>query len=96
MKNPVNSILINENDNVATALVELLPGDVGRYLFREKIVEVAITGTVPQYHKYAIRNIRENEQVCKYGESIGRASDSIALGEHVHDHNIKSPGGGKA
>lgn len=96
MRNPVNSILINENDSVATALVELLQGDVGRYLYREKIVEVVITGTIPQYHKYAIRDIQENEQIFKYGESIGLAADSIALGSHVHDHNIKSPGGDEA
>jgi hypothetical protein len=96
MRNPVNSILINENDNVATALVELLQGDVGRYISGEKIVEIVIMETIPQYHKYAIRDIQENEQVRKYGESIGLARDSIALGAHVHDHNIKSPGGDKA
>jgi len=32
MKNLANAILISESDNVATALVELLQGDVGRYL----------------------------------------------------------------
>ncbi len=89
-------MLINENDNVATALVELLRGDVGRYLFQDKIVKVAIAETIPQYHKFAIRDIQENERVYKYGEVIGLAVNSIALGAHVHDHNIKSPGGDEA
>jgi len=96
MKNPVNSILIHEKDNVATALVELFRGDVGRYLFQDKIAEVAIAETIPQYHKFALRDIRKNEQVCKYGEVIGLAVDSIASGAHVHDHNIKSPGSDEA
>ena len=96
MTNPVNSILISEKDNVATALVGLSQGDVGRYLFQDKIVEVTIAETIPPYHKFAIRDIQEDEHVCKYGEVIGLAVDSITLGAHVHDHNIKSPGGDKA
>ncbi len=91
--NQFNSIMIRESDNVATALVELLQGDVGRYLFQGRIAEVAIVETIPQYHKYAVRNIREKEQVRKYGEVIGLAVDSIAMGAHVHEHNIISPGG---
>ena len=96
MTNPFNSILIHEKDNVATALVELFRGDVGRYLFRDKIAEVAIAETIPRYHKFALRDIRKNERVCKYGEVIGLAVDSIASGAHVHDHNIKSPGSDEA
>ncbi len=91
MMNPVNSIVISERDNVATALVELLQGDVGRYLFRGNPVEVVIVETIPQYHKFAICVIRENDPVRKYGEVIGRAIDAIAMGAHVHEHNIVSP-----
>jgi len=90
--NPINSIVISETDNVATALIELLQGDVGRYSFQGKTSEVVIVETIPQYHKFAICNIRENDRVRKYGEAIGRAICSIAAGSHVHEHNIISPG----
>ena len=90
--NPANSIVISDTDNVATALKELRRGDVGRYLFQGKTVEIVIVEAIPQYHKFAIYNIRENEPVRKYGEVIGRSITAISAGAHVHEHNIISPG----
>ena len=92
MTNPVNSIVIHEGDNVATALVELRRGDVGRYLFQGKTMETIIVETIPQYHKFAVCDIRKSELVRKYGEVIGRSTASISAGAHVHEHNIVSPG----
>ncbi len=92
MKNPVNSILINAADDVATTLFELEQGDVGRYVLENKIQEVSITGAVPQYHKFAVRDIRRSEAVHKYGEVIGVAVEDIGKGSHVHVQNLTSPG----
>lgn len=92
MINPMNSIVISERDNVATALVELFRGDVGRYLFQGKTMEIEIVEEIPQYHKFAICNIQKNEPVRKYGEVIGLAIASISAGAYVHEHNIISPG----
>ena len=94
--NPVNSIVISETDNVSTALVELIQGDVGRYCLQGKTVEVVVVETIPQYHKFATCDIPENKRVRKYGEVIGRAINSIAKGAHVHEHNIMSPGSDEA
>ena len=88
MMNPVNSIVIHESDNVATALVELPQGDVGRYALQGRTMEVPIVENVPQYHKFAICRIERNESVRKYGEVIGRAIHPIAAGAHVHEHNL--------
>ena len=88
----MNSILINEKDNVATAMVDLTQGDVGRYLVRGEIVEVVITEAIPRYHKFAACDIGKNEWVLKYGEVIGRAIFDIDKGSHVHVHNIASAG----
>ena len=41
-------------------------------------------------HKYAVRAIRQGEFVIKYGMPIGRAAADIAIGEHVHTHNLKT------
>ena len=41
-------------------------------------------------HKYAVRAIRCGEWVIKYGMPIGRAVADIAVGEHVHTHNLKT------
>ncbi len=92
MRDNTNSILINAADDVATAIVELHPGDVGNFLVQGRIVEVAIREEIPMYHKFAIRNISKSDRVLKYGEVIGQAICEIPAGAHVHTHNIESPG----
>ena len=46
-------------------------------------------------HKYALRDISCGENVIKYGQSIGHATCDIAVGEHVHTHNVKTNLSGK-
>lgn len=41
-------------------------------------------------HKYALRDIREGENIIKYGNPIGHATCDIKAGEHVHTHNVKT------
>ena len=91
MKNLANAILISESDNVATALVELLQGDVGRYLTQGQMQEISIAESIPKYHKFAVRDIAKNQLVRKYGEVIGEAVHDIGKGCHVHVHNLISP-----
>ena len=92
MTHPMNSILINRIDDVATAIVNLFRGDVGLYACQDTVVEVLLAEDIPQYHKFAVRDIRQNEVVRKYGEPIGRAVCDIGKGSHVHVHNIVSSG----
>ncbi len=41
-------------------------------------------------HKYARRPIAAGENVIKYGMPIGHATCDIAVGEHVHVHNVRT------
>ena len=41
-------------------------------------------------HKYALRDIRAGEDIIKYGNPIGHATEDIKAGEHVHSHNVKT------
>ena len=41
-------------------------------------------------HKYALRDIKEGEDIIKYGNPIGHATCDIKAGEHVHTHNVKT------
>ena len=41
-------------------------------------------------HKYALRDIKEGENVIKYGNPIGHATADIKKGDHVHTHNMKT------
>ncbi len=41
-------------------------------------------------HKYAVRDIKKGENVIKYGQPIGHATENIKKGGHVHTHNLKT------
>ncbi len=41
-------------------------------------------------HKIALRDIKDGEDIIKYGYSIGRAVGDIKKGDHVHIHNVKT------
>ena len=75
-------ILINENDNVVVALHPLKKG--------MEVNGIVLLEDIEQGHKLAIRDIKENEDIIKYGSPIGHATRDIKKGEHVHIHNLKT------
>ena len=83
-----NVIVLSERDNVATALSELRKGDEVKVRNGEE--GIVIRQDIPFGHKFAIIDIRKGENVLKYGEVIGRATEAIGSGDHVHVHNIES------
>ncbi len=46
-------------------------------------------------HKYAICDIKKGENIIKYGQPIGHATEDIKKGDHVHTHNLKTNLSGK-
>ncbi|AGK95844.1 UxaA family hydrolase [Clostridium pasteurianum] len=90
MENKINSLLINAKDSVAVAIEELKEGSAASYKDREEIKEVNIIQNIPIYHKFAIINIKDGDLVYKYGQVIGRATQDIKIGQHIHTHNIVS------
>ena len=75
---------VDPRDHVATALRDIAAGET-LDLHGETIVART---DVPKGHKIAIRAARIGEDVLKYGWPIGRATADIALGDHVHVHNV--------
>ena len=41
-------------------------------------------------HKYALCDIKKGENIIKYGNPIGHATEDILAGAHVHTHNMKT------
>ena len=46
-------------------------------------------------HKYALCDIKKGENIIKYGQPIGHATEDIKKDEHVHSHNVKTNLSGK-
>lgn len=79
-------IRIHEDDNVVVAINVLEAGtvvDLGD-------VQVTASEEIPAGHKMAIKDIKADEPVMKYGLRIGNAKEDIKAGQWIHTHNIKT------
>ena len=84
MPRSVRAIVIDPKDNVATAIHALQAAvqvDTDRG-------SVTLQQDIPYGHKFALKAIPRGSYVIKYGAWIGRATTSIAEGDHVHVHNV--------
>ena len=87
------AVVIDPEDNVATATVELAKDQKVTMLAGDLALEIVARDDIPFGHKIAVKDIAKGEHVIKYGEPIGRAVRDIAAGEHVHVHNVESERG---
>jgi altronate dehydratase small subunit len=86
----MDAIMLHENDNVATALRDLATGEeivvgVQEHSLRVRVVQPILFG-----HKVTVIDIGQGDNILKYGEVIGRATQAIPAGCHAHVHNIES------
>jgi len=77
---------INEKDNVAVALDTINEGEiVSADSFSIRALEKIEKG-----HKIALCDIKQGENIIKYGFPIGHATADIKAGQWVHSHNVKT------
>jgi hypothetical protein len=69
---------------VAVCLVDLEVGD----LIEQDNIKIKVINRIARGHKIASKEIAKGEGIIKYGERMGHAVAPIAVGEHVHVHNI--------
>ena len=73
-------------DNIAVA-IRAIPE--GRELQLDTQT-IKIRQGIPMGHKFAVHPIEADANVLKFGQVIGTAGRDIAVGEHVHVHNVKA------
>ena len=81
---PLPWLRVSVRDSVAVALQNLPAG----YVIAIDGRDITLLNDVPKGHKVALVDIKAGEEVFKLGFSIGKASQAIAAGEHVHAHNL--------
>ena len=86
------AIQVDAKDNVATTTSIVEAGETvevlspnGEVILKTKPVEKIIFG-----HKIALKNLKKDDAIIKYGEVIGIASKPIKTGEWVHTKNVNS------
>lgn len=86
------ALMHTRDDDVAVVVQDVTKGTSVQAvtLEGETIATVEAVDDIPLGHKIAVREVAAEKDVIKYGRSIGRATEAIAAGAHVHTHNIKS------
>lgn len=89
----IHFVVHEEGDGVGTIVVEgVKAGDTltGWVMEQDKTVTIKTLNDIPIGHKIALRELKNNDTVIKYGVDIGRAIAAIKLGEYLHVHNVKT------
>ena len=79
-------IKIHSEDLVAVALCPLEKGTVCNVDGQE----VTLIEDIAQGHKFALKDIKKDHPIIKYGYPIGIAKEDIKQGSWIHTHNMKT------
>lgn len=81
-----NIIKIHPTDSLALAIDDLQKGDIVSVDGKD----IVLKNDIPSGHKFALIAIYKGDDILKYGTPIGNAIANIAIGDHIHTHNIKT------
>lgn len=79
-------LLLDPRDNVLVARARIRAGEA----IRVGGATVKVDRDLPLGHKLARREVAAGDKIVKYGAPIGSATAPIAVGGHVHVHNVRS------
>jgi altronate dehydratase small subunit len=85
-----DAIIIKKNDNVATALRQIMKDENAVITMDSGKRMLLIKEDIDFGHKFAVTDIKKGHDIIKYGEIIGRATKNIDAGRHAHIQNIES------
>lgn len=78
------AIRLHHDDNLVIAKIPLQPGAILEF----GASRIRLNQFVPSGHKIAVDVVRKGAPVRRYGQVIGFATQDIALGDHIHTHNL--------
>jgi altronate hydrolase/altronate dehydratase small subunit len=86
----VGAIVLHAADDVAVLAAPVEAGGTVVTRGAQEGLTVRSTGALGAGHKLALHSLAAGTDVRKYGEVIGRLTQSVAAGDHVHIHNLVS------
>lgn len=81
-----NLLLMSPDDNCLIARLELKAGTT----LSMDGQPIVLAEDIHLGHKVARRNLQPGDKVMRYGAIIGTATAPIAIGAHIHTHNLES------
>jgi altronate hydrolase len=76
------TLMLGSTDDVVVALKPIAAGQLLSDL------DLTAQSDIPAGHKLAVRAISTGQPIRKFNQIIGFATNPIAMGEHVHTHNL--------
>ncbi|MDQ6683714.1 MAG: UxaA family hydrolase [Pseudomonadota bacterium] len=89
----IHFVVHDEHDSAGVVVVEGVRAGQqlsGWIMDQDKDLSVKALSDIPIGHKLAIKPLQSAATVIKYGVDIGRTIAPIAVGEHLHVHNVKT------
>jgi (2R)-sulfolactate sulfo-lyase subunit alpha len=89
----IHFVVHEKGDSVGVVVVEgVKKGQtlIGWIMEQDRTIKVRAKQNIPIGHKLAIKPLKKDGTVIKYGVDIGRAIAPIDVGAHAHVHNIKT------
>ncbi|HEU4817163.1 UxaA family hydrolase [Janthinobacterium sp.] len=83
---PASLLLMSPEDNCLIARTALASGDVVAI----DGLPVTLAQDIQIGHKVARRALAVGDKVLRYGALIGSITAPVAIGEHIHTHNLAS------
>lgn len=80
-------IILNPRDSVGVALQDL---SAGTPIVLDDGTSFTLQEDIKRGHKFALKNIATDENVIKYGFTIGHATQPTSQGAWLHTHNVKT------
>ena len=84
------AIVLDPADDVAVLVAAIEAGALVKVGGANGPMSLTVRQTLPMGHKIALRALPAGSPVRKYGEVIGRLTEPVAAGDHVHIHNLAS------
>jgi altronate dehydratase len=81
----VRAIRMDSKDNVAVVTAATEEGDT---VDLDDGTQLRAVEAIPRGGKIALAPVAAGEEVIRYGEVIGLATENIASGQHVHTRNL--------
>jgi len=89
----IHFVVHEDGDSVGTVVVEGVKKGAklsGWIMEQDKMMSLSTRSEIPIGHKVALKDLKKDDTVIKYGVDIGRVVSPIKAGEHLHVHNVKT------
>ncbi|RSL33972.1 D-galactarate dehydratase [Salibacterium salarium] len=92
-KERFQTMMMKPEDSVAVALAAIEKGTTLTVACQQERFEITLKHAISFGHKFAVKAMKQGDDVIKYGEVIGSTLRPVEIGEHVHVHNVEGKRG---